>query len=1239
MATASKPQPARNLKHSQQRVRSPLAALRGYIRAYVSLEGAAVCLLYLALWFWIGLAIDYGFFLLFTVDFVQELPWVFRAGTLTILVAGLLAAILTRVILRLIREFSDSTLALVLEKRFPKLLGDRLITAVELSDPKQALEYGYSAALVEENIHQAAERVEQLPVKQVFNWKRLYLYGFFVVLTSFVFYSLAAAGWATARALRNEGRPMHGLSELNEVSTIWAERNLLLRNTIWPRRAHLEVMEIKAEARDGLGKTQESKDGSDLRVGKGKTVTIKVKAWKYVIADGNAPEGWRQLTLADVNGNPALFGMNVAKDSLPVGWDPEMTVDELEQRLGRFDVRKQAEGANELPARWNLASVQETSGYRALMWSDLSYDRLGGFAVPALPGEWDPKAWPLVAASMTGLGPNEGTMQAIARGMIGPQYISLSVDDVEKQKDAAGAKDVPGLATVFVHLEKLVALRGALEEIDARTTDPSNSRVARRLIVPNSVILYYRNKSGTRSEIPLQAASDNLFTGSFGEMKDTVSYTVRGENYYTARKTINVVDLPQLEKLESEELRPAGLYYRTNDGDLVADEKKVRDADLRGKRQAFNAISISLAGESSIMDVPVGSSVTLTGTSTKPLQSAGVQPALKMIRPVVDVLAGVPLFAPAGNPLVPAFISLPTGLASLAAGTPALEREEVYLPTEPEVAGNTFRATIEVRQEVRMRLIFQDNDGEYGTRQVVINPKEDSAPKVREFAVDDVIRKTKDPKAAGEVYMVAVGARIPFKGKVRDDYGLRNVRYAYTVIPADFLPDAAEKVREAAAVVPMFVGTPVSPLIGLAWLSKLTQPTSSKAPVQFMEMAGFRKEVESRVLGDGRREFLDLATIKGLLPEKQVDPFRVMLREFNLKADPWMDADEDKTEPRTWVSADDPRSLLAFDLPLWKVTYAGNPIKERDESRIQKRYQIDLWLEADDTNVEIGPDGQPGPGKGRSGETMTFLIVPENELLSRIGDEQDIRAKELSEAFKPLPDNRDRLSALVTSLAATNLNSTDVNSMIARADTLEEVLKNSEQGVKGVLAAYDRMVREMRTNQVNPIYTRRIYIDVAKPLSEIDGIGPGSFDRVRNSLAALRKVLDNPDRPALDRAGEARPHAEAAYQHLSDLILKMQRVLDKIGDIGGLNQLIALLHLLESAEEDNYKQISILKTKLEKELLGGESKPAFWREAVREPTGESETTGGLIPFHARHGPPFSGWVRRVGKEVTVRWEG
>src|SRR5262245_14246152 len=102
-----------------ERIRHPLHILRGYIRYYVAREGLGVTLLFVALWFWIGLFIDYGFFKIFGLDFVQELPWGFRAGVLVVILIALVAVVAWKVVGRLFREFSDPAVAMVLERRFP----------------------------------------------------------------------------------------------------------------------------------------------------------------------------------------------------------------------------------------------------------------------------------------------------------------------------------------------------------------------------------------------------------------------------------------------------------------------------------------------------------------------------------------------------------------------------------------------------------------------------------------------------------------------------------------------------------------------------------------------------------------------------------------------------------------------------------------------------------------------------------------------------------------------------------------------------------------------------------------------------------------------------------------------------------------------------------------------------------------------------------------------------------------
>src|SRR5262249_46831394 len=166
MATATPPR-TRNLEQEPTRIRSPLDRLRKYIASSVSAEGAAVFGLFVALWFWIGLLVDYGFFKALTIDWVQELPWWLRCAVLVVLTSLLLALVATKVLTGLLKRFSDAAVALVLERRFPRQLGDRLITAVELSDPEEAARLGYSADLVRQTIHEAAERVDRVPVKEV----------------------------------------------------------------------------------------------------------------------------------------------------------------------------------------------------------------------------------------------------------------------------------------------------------------------------------------------------------------------------------------------------------------------------------------------------------------------------------------------------------------------------------------------------------------------------------------------------------------------------------------------------------------------------------------------------------------------------------------------------------------------------------------------------------------------------------------------------------------------------------------------------------------------------------------------------------------------------------------------------------------------------------------------------------------------------------------------------------------
>src|SRR5439155_25474897 len=111
-------------------------------------------------------------------DWVLDAPSWVRVAALAGSVGLFLVTVTRRLVRRLNKDLSYPALALVLERRFPKLLGDRLITAVELADVARAAQDGYSVEMVRQTIAEARARVADVPVRQVFNWRRLWILGF-----------------------------------------------------------------------------------------------------------------------------------------------------------------------------------------------------------------------------------------------------------------------------------------------------------------------------------------------------------------------------------------------------------------------------------------------------------------------------------------------------------------------------------------------------------------------------------------------------------------------------------------------------------------------------------------------------------------------------------------------------------------------------------------------------------------------------------------------------------------------------------------------------------------------------------------------------------------------------------------------------------------------------------------------------------------------------------------------------
>src|SRR5262249_28873586 len=113
---------------------------------------------------------------------------------------------------RFMYEFSDASLALVLERRFPRLLGDRLITAGLLCHPQISPPYRYSAA------RDAAGAVGKLALRQVFDWKRLRRRVVAALVLTVGVYAVALGSLAALAVVRNSQETARAETEKREPS-------------------------------------------------------------------------------------------------------------------------------------------------------------------------------------------------------------------------------------------------------------------------------------------------------------------------------------------------------------------------------------------------------------------------------------------------------------------------------------------------------------------------------------------------------------------------------------------------------------------------------------------------------------------------------------------------------------------------------------------------------------------------------------------------------------------------------------------------------------------------------------------------------------------------------------------------------------------------------------------------------------------------------------------------------------
>src|SRR5205807_7509039 len=121
-------------------------------------------------------------------------------------------------------------------------------------------------------------------------------------------------------------------------------------------------------------------------------------------------------------------------------------------------------------------------------------------------------------------------------------------------------------------------IRAVFDKLEEQAASPHMARRMRKLIVPEVVVVKYKGAT-IRSEQSLKKEAGQEYSGILSDLKESVRFTVNGEDYWTPYKKITIVPPPSLMELTADREEPAYLYQRPPIG------KEMKD--LRGKKQVF----------------------------------------------------------------------------------------------------------------------------------------------------------------------------------------------------------------------------------------------------------------------------------------------------------------------------------------------------------------------------------------------------------------------------------------------------------------------------------------------------------------------------------------------------------------------------------------------------------------------------------------------------------------------------
>jgi hypothetical protein len=528
MSTAMQPAKPFDRADTDRRVRHPLHAIRGWIRRYVLIEGFALAILYVAVCFWLWLLLDYACWKLFSFDWLYwftELaegshPTIaLRGAILAVIVAGLVALLALKLIRRLFKEFSDPAVAMLLERKYPSELGDRLITAVELADPKLAEKYGYSQAMVDATIRDAADRVEKLPVRETFRWGRLNVLVALALAATLGVYVLTGVAWCAWTG----GSPGHFFIRFGHTAEIWAERNVLMEDSYWPPNTFVELIRFP---------------GHELRVPREEDrPDVKARAVHWAIASDAGTRGWRAMRFYDLK---EVLPSGMGEIDLPVAWGGWIVdLDDLELSV--------LPGA--IPREWG--------------WDGATAGRVRQeLGRPEF-------AEVLDRADMPG---QRGAVRESIYRML--DYRNWTIDKIQYQLGLVRAREQPvAKAMKAEHPKAYEQFQAVFAKLAELSSEPSMARTIRAMNEPEEVVALRKSKSGAGVS-NCKAVEGRKYLFPLTELKESCQFSIVADDFWTPWKRIALVPPPMIDRLRLDKEEPAYLFYRLDDLQLLKNKRQ-----------------------------------------------------------------------------------------------------------------------------------------------------------------------------------------------------------------------------------------------------------------------------------------------------------------------------------------------------------------------------------------------------------------------------------------------------------------------------------------------------------------------------------------------------------------------------------------------------------------------------------------------------------------------------------------